>query len=159
MLYRDSIDTETPTPRESIQMFFVVACAEFTIAMVVYLIATSVFAHKGAQLELGICWSMVGVALAATTLQLLFFTPIFIKRMSYPVRLALFGVGLYVLIATVAVAMNWFPSESKDAWISFTISYLSIFIAGTAFAHYKMKKEYRVLNEKLAQYRSAAKSK
>lgn len=156
MLRKEIIDTERATPAENARRFLVTVSAEFTVGMLFYLAFTSAFAAQGAQMELRVCWSMLALFVAATALQLVFFTPTFIKRMSYPVRLALFGVGLYVALAIAAVTMNWFPVEYVSAWVIFDITYLAMLAAATAIAHRKAKRDYRALNEKLAEYRNGS---
>ena len=99
------------------------------------------------------CWSVLGACVCAAILQLVFFTPVIIKRMAYPLRLFLFGVCLYAVLAALAVVMAWFPVDMVGAWVSFTVIYLVMLVAATAMFAVKHKREERALNEKLDEYR------
>ena len=152
MMRKDIIDTETKTPAENAQTFALTLCVGFTVTMIICLIFATVFAGDEAKQGIGYCWSILASCAVAAALQFIFFTPVFIKRMAYPTRLAIFGVCLYAVLAAVAVAMNWFPVDMVGAWVSFTITYLVMLAGATAFFHFKAKREEHLLNEKLDEY-------
>ena len=154
MLRRDIIDTEMKTPAENARTFLSTLCVGFTVVMVVCMVFGSIFADDGARQGINYCWSILAACAIAAALQFVFFTPALIRRMAYPTRLAIFGICLYAILAVAAVAMNWFPVGVAGAWVSFTVTYLVILAAMTAFFHFKMKRDCRALNEKLAEYRS-----
>ena len=154
MSRKNIIDTEAKTPAENARTFFLTLCVGFTVVMVICLIFGTIFADAESQRGIAYSWSILATCAIAAALQFVFFTPTFIRRMSYPVRLAIFGVCLYAVLAAVAVAMSWFPVGMAGVWVSFTLTYLVMLAAATAFFSFKARREYRALNEKLAEYRS-----
>ncbi len=99
------------------------------------------------------CWSLLGDCACTAALQFVFFTSTVIKRMAYSLRLLLFGVCLYAVLAVLAVTMGWFSADMVGAWASFTISYLVALAVATAAYAAKHRCEERALNEKLNEYR------
>ncbi len=154
MARKDIIDTEKKTPAENVKTFLSTLCIGFTTIMIICMVFGSIFADEGSRQGINYCWSILAVCAIAAALQFVFFTPTFIKRMAYPVRVAIFGICLYAILAVVAVAMSWFPVDMVGAWVSFTVTYLAILAAATIFFHFKAKREYRDLNERLAEYRT-----
>ncbi|SER67632.1 DUF3021 family protein [Parafannyhessea umbonata] len=157
MTRKDIIDTERKTPAEGARTFLLMVCAEFSVAMIFYLFFTTLYASWGAHLDLWVCWSFLAIALVATTLQLVFFTPLVIKRMPYPLRIAAFGVCLYAVLSAVAVLVGWFPVESPGSWALFTTTFLVTLAIATAAASHRMRQEERTLNEGLSKYHNDGK--
>ena len=153
MTRKDIIDTEVRTPAENARAFLVTLCAPFTVLMVVCMALGTVFADEESKRGIMYCWSLLGACVCTAALQLVFFTPTVIKRMAYPLRLFLFGVCLYAVLAVLAVAISWFPADMAGAWASFTVSYLAALAVATAAFAAKHRREERVLNEKLGEYR------
>ena len=83
-------------------------------------------------------------------LQLVFFTPMVIRRMAYPARLALFGVCLYAALCALAFVFAWVPANNPGAWATFTVVYLAILAVLTLAFNAKLSRE---LNDRLAEYR------
>lgn len=155
MIKREIIDTERRTPAENAKTFFMSICIGFTVIMVICLTMGSIFADESAKQGILYSWSILAVCVVSATLQFAFFTPVLIKRLSYPLRLLLFGMCLYVVLAATAVVMSWFPADQPLAWVSFTGAYLFIFAVLTALFSFKMRRESRELNEKLSEYRKS----
>ena len=153
MMRRDIIDTERKTPAENAQTFALTLCVGFTVTTVISLVFATLFAGAEARRGIGYSWSILAVCAVAAALQFVFFTPTLIKRMAYPLRLALFGICLYAVLVAAALAMSWFPVEMPGAWLSFTMTYLVMLAGATAFYHFKAKREERILNERLDEYR------
>ena len=153
MTRKDIIDTEVRTPTENARTFMQTLCVTFTAVMVVCMVFGTVFADEGSRQGIMYCWSVLGACACAAVLQFVFFTPVLIKRMAYPARLFLFGVCLYAVLAALAVTMSWFPVEMVGAWASFTAVYLAMLAAATAIFAVKHKREERILNQKLGEYR------
>ena len=153
MIRKDIIDTEVRTPAENARAFMVTLYISFTTVMIVYMAFGSAFAGEGLKWSTLYCWSLLGACACTAALQLIFFTPVLIKRMTYPLRLLLFGICLYAVLATLAVTMAWFPADMAGAWVSFTVSYLVALAAATAAFAAKRRREERVLSEKLGEYR------
>ncbi len=156
MMRKDIIDTERKTPAENAQTFALTLCVGFTATMVICLIFATLFAGEEAKQGIGYCWSILAACAVAAALQFIFFTPVIIKRMAYPARLAIFGICLYAVLAAAAIAMRWFPIDMAGSWISFTVTYLVMLAGATAFFHFKAKHEERILNEKLDEYQKNA---
>jgi len=147
------IDTEKKTPAENARTFVVTLCIGFTVIMVICMALGSVFADEQAKQGINYCWSLFGACACASLLQFVFFTPVIIKRMSYPLRLLAFGICLYVVLAALAVAMSWFPANMAGAWVSFTISYLCALAIASAFFSVKQNRERKEFDDRLADYR------
>ena len=156
MMRKDIIDSERKTPAENMQTFVHTVCGEFTVAMVFYLFFTTLFSSQGAQLDIRMCWSFLALFVITTAVQFVFFTPTIIKRMSYPARLAGFGICLYAVLTLAAVSMRWFPVGILGNWALFTAIFLVSLAAAVAIANYKVKRDERILNEKLDEYRRNA---
>ena len=99
------------------------------------------------------CWSLFGSCVCAAALQFVFFTPVVIRRMAYPLRLFLFGICLYAVLAALAVAMSWFPTGEAGPWVTFTAIYLVMLAAATAMFATEHRLEERKLNEGLSEFR------
>lgn len=155
MARKDIIDTEMRTPAENARAFMLTLCISFTAVMAALLIFGTIFADEGSRKLIVYCWSVLGACACSAVLQFVFFTPTVIKRMAYPLRLLLFGVCLYAVLAALAVTMSWFPTGMAGAWISFTAIYLVILVAITAMFAVKHRREERVLNERLGEYRKS----
>lgn len=153
MTRKDIIDTEVRTPTENARSFLVTLCVSFTIMMVVCMAFGTVFADEESKRGIMYCWSLLGACVCTAALQFVFFTPTVIKRMAYSLRMLLFGICLYAVLAVLAVTMGWFPTGMAGAWVSFTISYLVALAVATAAYAAKHKHEERALNEKLNEYR------
>ena len=153
MTRKDYIDTEVRTPAENVRSFLHTLCTSFTTIMVVSMVIVTVFANDEARREIVWCWSLFGSCVCAAALQFVFFTPAVIKRMSYPLRLFLFGICLYAVLAILAVAMSWFPTGTASAWVSFTVIYLVMLAATTAVFTAERRLEQRRINEGLSEYR------
>ena len=147
------IDTEVRTPAENARAFLHTLCISFTTIMVVSLAIVTIFATDEARQEIMWCWSLFGSCVCAAALQFVFFTPTVIKRMAYPLRLFLFGICLYAVLAALAVAMSWFPTGMAGAWVTFTVIYLVMLAAATAMFAVERRLEERKLNEGLSEYR------
>lgn len=153
MTRKDIIDTEARTPAENARSFLATLCVSFTIMMVVCMALGTIFAGEESKQGIMYCWSVLGACVCTAALQFVFFTPVVIKRMTYPLRLLLFGACLYVVLAVLAVTMAWFPIGMVGAWASFTVTYLVMLAAATAAFAVKHRREERTLNEKLDEYR------
>ena len=153
MTRKDIIDTEARTPAENARTFLATLCVSFTATMVICMIFGTIFADEASKQGIMYCWSVLGACVCAAALQVVFFTPVVIKRMTYPLRLLLFGACLYVVLAVLAVTMAWFPIGMVGAWASFTVTYLVMLAAATAAFAAKHRREERTLNEKLNEYR------
>ena len=153
MINRDIIDTDKKTPVENLGQLVKSICIGFTVAMIAFLALGTCFADDAAKQGIYYCWSILAACVAASALQLVFFTPAVIRRMAYPARLALFGVCLYATLCALAVFFGWLPAGNPGAWATFTIVYLAILAVLTLLFNAKLSRETRELNDRLAEYR------
>jgi len=97
--------------------------------------------------------SLLIASMVGTFLQLLAFTDRIIKKMRYSVRMIIFAVPFFALLAANAWFFRWFPSDSTSQWLIFAGIYLVIFVGVTIsfeVYYYAMGKKYDGL---LGQYR------
>lgn len=153
MINRDVIDTDKKTPVENLGYLVKSICIGFTVAMIAFLALGTCFADDAAKQGIYYCWSILAACVAASALQLVFFTPAVIRRMAYPARLVLFGVCLYAVLCALAFIFAWVPASSPGAWVTFTVVYLAILAVLTLVFNAKLSRETRELNDRLAEYR------
>ena len=153
MINRNVIDTDKMTPVENLGYLVKSICIGFTVAMIAFLALGTCFADDAAKQGIYYCWSILAACVAASALQLVFFTPAVIRRMAYPARLALFGACLYAVLCALAFIFAWVPASSPGAWVTFTVVYLAILAVLTLVFNAKLSRETRELNDRLAEYR------
>lgn len=108
--------------RNIVKSAFVRACITFTVAMALWCTAGLIFA--GPVEGIVITLSLLAAALALCALQAFWFTEAVIGRLSYPARIAGFGLtGLPALVLCAALG-GWFPLDNIGAWVSFVAIYL-----------------------------------
>ncbi len=129
-------------------------CIAFTLFTLFSCIFGLIFADKASKPGIIMCLSIGVATLVAAVLQAVFFTPLLIKRMGYGLRLALFGLSLYVLLAICGVIFDWFPGDNAGAWISFTVSYLVILLLMTALFTAVNHRNIKALNEGLERFKA-----
>ncbi len=152
MINRDVIDTDKKTPVENLGYLVKSICIGFTVAMIAFLALGTCFADDAAKQGIYYCWSILAACVAASALQLVFFTPAVIRRMAYPARLALFGACLYAVLCALAFIFAWVPASNPGAWVTFTVVYLAILAVLTLVFNAKLSRETRELNDRLAEY-------
>ena len=155
MINRDIIDTDKKTPVENLGYLVKSNCIGFTVAMTAFLALGTCFANDAAKQGIYYCWSILAACVAASALQLVFFTPAVIRRMAYPAHLALFGACLYAVLCALAFIFAWVPASSPGAWVTFTVVYLAILAVLTLVFNAKLSRETRELNDRLAEYRKS----
>lgn len=129
-------------------------CIGFTLFTLFSCLFGLVFAEQSAKPGIIMCLSIGAAMLIAAALQTVFFTPVLIKRMGYGVRLTLFGLGLYALLAICGLIFNWFPGDNAGAWISFTVSYLVILFLMTALFTAINRRNIKALDEGLERFKA-----
>lgn len=155
MINRDVIDTDKKTPVENLGYLVKSICIGFTVAMIAFLALGTCFADDAAKQGIYYCWSILAACVAASALQLVFFTPAVIRRMAYPARLVLFGVCLFAVLCALAFIFAWFPASNPGTWVTFTVAYLAILAVLTLVFNAKLSRETRELNDRLAEYRKS----
>lgn len=147
------IDNENTTMSQALGSLAKNFCIGFTLLMLFSMIAGMIFANEEAKAGIIMCWELAAAMLAAALLQMIFFTPVVIRRMSYLVRIALFGICLYIVLVVCAVFLDWFPAEIPWAWVSFTVTYLAIFALMTFFFTVIYRRNVKELNEHLRAFK------
>lgn len=148
------INPDRVTPGGIIKELLTNFCIGFTLLVLFSCIFGLIFADEAAKPGILMCIS-IGVAMfVCAVLQLIFFTPVVFKRMSYPFRLTLFGVSLYIVLALYGAYFNWFPADNAGAWVAFTLTYLVILALMSIIFTLINKRETKALNDGLADFKS-----
>lgn len=95
-----------------------------------------------------------GAMLLAVVLQLVFFTPLLIRRLNYGARIALFGVCFYAVLTPLAIAFGWFPTELPGAWLIWNVTYVVILALSSLLFTGLYRRETKLLNKQLERYKS-----
>lgn len=131
------------------------ACVVFTAAMALWCAAGLIFA--GPIEGIVITLSLLAAALLLTLLQVIWFTEAVIGRLSYPGRIAGFGLtGLPALVLCAALG-GWFPLDNIGAWVSFVIIYLVTLAAITTGYTLHYRRTASSFDAALARYREGRK--
>lgn len=132
------------------------ACVVFTAAMALWCAAGLIFA--GPVEGIVITLSLLAAALLLTLLQVIWFTGAVIGRLSYPGRIAGFGLtGLPALVLCAALG-GWFPLDNIGTWVSFVIIYLVTLAAITTGYTLYYRRTASSFDAALARYREGRKS-
>lgn len=107
----------------------------YTGAMFFYIFFLLVYRQQTADVSTLI--SLLLVSIAAGSLQLVAFSSLVIKKLSYSWRLLVFALPFFAILTGVAVAFHWFPTQNAGAWAGFILIFLVIFAVITvAFEMY-----------------------
>ena len=103
------------------------------------------------SMDFSFIWQAIAIAAITAILQYVAFTEDVIKKMRYPLRLLVFSIPLYAILAAFAVIFRWFPANIY-AWLTFTLIFLVIFgVMNAAFEIYT-RVTGKKLNESLNAY-------
>lgn len=102
----------------------------YTGAMCYYLFFLFLFKQQTA--EWAILFSLLLISIVAGGMQLIAFSSLVIKKLGYGWRMAVFALPFFAVMAGAAVKFHWFPTDRADAWISFVLIFLVIFLFITA---------------------------
>lgn len=148
------IDPERKSAGEILKMLTVNFCVIFTIFMLFSMVFGMIYADEEAKRGIIYCWSIAGAVLLAAILQIVFFTPVVIKRLGYSARTILFGACFYIVLTLLAVTFQWFPADVPGAWVTWTVSYIAILIFLSVIFTLTYRRKIKLLNENLARYKS-----
>lgn len=123
----------------------------YTGAMCFYLFFLFVF--KWESVPLHMLFSMLLVSLAAAFMQIIAFSNLIIKKLSYAWRLVVFALPFGAILTACAVTFQWFPIENPGAWITFGVIFLVIFILCTAGFELYFRLSGRKYDDKLDWYK------
>lgn len=129
-------------------------CIGFTLLILFSCIFGLIFADEAAKPGIIMCLSIGAAMLICAVLQLIFFTPVLIKRMGYVWRLSFFGICLYMILALCGAAFSWFPADNVGAWIAFTVTYLIILAFMSVVFTLINKRNIKTLNDKLTEFKA-----
>ena len=113
-----------------------------------------IYADEEARAGIMYCWTIAGAMLLAVVLQLVFFTPLLIRRLNYGARIALFGVCFYAVLTPLAIAFGWFPTELPGAWLIWSVTYVVILALSSLLFTGLYRRETKLLNKQLERYKS-----
>lgn len=125
-------------------------CIFFTFTMAVILVAGYVFAGPSSGLNLTA--SIFGFSISFALLQAIWFTEVVFKKLSYPGRIAGFGVCGLPAISVCAWTGNWLPVDLISAWVTFMIIYLIFLAIMTTIYTIYFKKTVGSYEQALASY-------
>lgn len=98
----------------------------YTGAMCFYMFF--LFVYKQETADLSQLFSLLLVSIAAGTMQLLAFSDLLFKKLTYGWRMVVFVVPFFAMLTASAVGFGWFPTEKLEAWVTFFIIFLVIFL-------------------------------
>jgi len=103
------------------------------------------------SMEFSFIWQAIAIAAITGILHYVAFTESVIKNMRYSLRLVVFSIPLYAILAAFAIIFRWFPANIY-AWLAFTLIFLVIFGAMNAAFEIYTKVTGKKLNESLNSY-------
>lgn len=127
------------------------ASLNYTAAMCVYLLFLALFRQRTASLP--ILFSLLLASAAAGTMQVVAFTDLFIKKLAYGWRMAVFAVPFGGMLAGLAAGFGWLPAGSAGAWALFWVIFLVIFLGITAGIEIYYRLSGKKYNDRLDWYR------
>lgn len=148
------IDTEKKGVGEVLKMLGINFCIAFTIFMLFTMVFGMIYADAEAKEGIMYCCGIAGAMLVAVVMQLVFFTPLVIRRLGYATRVALFGVGFYAVLTPLGALFGWFPADMPGAWVTWTVIYIVILAFLTVLFTMIYRREAKALNKKLERYKS-----
>lgn len=102
------------------------ACMMFAGSIIIYMIIAG--AYGKFQIESGIVVSLLLMSAVGTGIQILAFTELVIKKMRYSLRIIVFTVPFFAMLAGCAGVFKWFPTEQYTSWVIFIAIFLFILI-------------------------------
>lgn len=72
------------------------------------------------------------ISAVSSICQMIAFSDLLFKKMSYMLRIGIFAVPFYLILSFVAIQFQWFPAESIGAWVTFSVIFLIILVVITA---------------------------
>ncbi len=128
------------------------ACLCFTVEMVIYAGCCLIFGQ--AEMESVMVFELLGVAVAVSLLQFVFFSGRFLKKTRYSVRLLLFSIPMLGLLSLCAVLFHWFPVENGWAWLTFVATFVVMLLCTTLGFEIYFRAAGKKYDGLLGQYRA-----
>lgn len=123
----------------------------YTGAMCFYLFFLFVFQWESVPLHM--LFSMLLVSIAAALMQILAFSNLILKKLSYTWRLVVFAIPFGAVLTACAVVFRWFPIENPGAWITFGVIFVVIFVLCMAGFELYFRLSGRKYDDKLDWYK------
>lgn len=123
----------------------------YTGAMCFYMFFLWVFKQDSAPLP--ILFSLLVVSVAASAMQVLAFSDLVIKKLSYGWRMLVFIIPFGAILTAAAVACGWFPTDQIGAWVLFGVFFVLITAAITAGIEIYYRASGRRWDDRLDWYR------
>ena len=117
--------------------------------IILFVIIGSFFGLSG--MEFSFIWQAVAIATITGVLHYVAFTEAVIKKMRYSLRLLVFSIPLYAILAAFAVIFRWFPGNIYT-WLLFTLLFFVIFGAMNVAFEIYTRVTGKKLNECLNAY-------
>lgn len=127
------------------------AAMNYTAAMCVYLVFLFLFHQTAAPLPT--LFSLLLASVAAGAMQVAAFSDLFIKKLTYGWRMAVFAIPFGAILAGLAAGFGWFPIKSAGAWALFWLFFLVIFLGITAGIEIYYRLSGRKYDDRLDWYR------
>lgn len=130
-------------------------CLCFTGQITLYAAFSLIFGQL--VMDCVMVFEMLGISLAVSLMQFVFFSGHIIKKLRYSLRLVLFSLLLVGALSLCAVIFHWFPLENGGAWFFFVGAFLVcllVFTLGFEIYFWAAGKKYDGL---LGQYREKRK--
>lgn len=123
----------------------------YTGTMCFYMFFLWVFKQDSAPLP--ILFSLLVVSVAASAMQVLAFSDLVIKKLSYGWRMLVFIIPFGAILTAAAVACGWFPTDQIGAWVLFGVFFVLITAAITAGIEIYYRASGRRWDDRLDWYR------
>lgn len=120
-------------------------------SMCFYMFFLWVFHQDSAPLP--ILFSLLLVSIAASAMQVVAFSNLVIKKLSYGWRMMVFFIPFGAVLTIVAVACGWFPTDRLGAWVLFGLFFVIISAAITGGIELYYRLSGRKWDDRLDWYR------
>lgn len=124
----------------------------FSIMMVVFFVSSLINGVE--QVSVYKIGQLLGIAVLGGALLLVAFSDIFIKKVSYIVRICVFIVPFFVVTLMFALAFKWFTSANIITWLWFIGIFLICFALSIVIYLVTTKIKGKEYTEKLIEYQS-----
>ncbi len=134
-------------PHEVAQIFSIMMVVFFVIALLKGVESVSVY-------KIG---QMLGIAIIGGALMLITFSDIFIKKVSYIVRICVFIISLFLVTLIFALLFSWFANANIMIWLSFIGIFLACFALSVVIYLITVKIKGKEYTKKLIEYQNKSK--
>ena len=127
----------------------------FSIMMVVFFVIALINGVESVSLyKIG---QLLGIAIIGGALMLIAFSDMFIKKVSYIVRICIFIVALFFVTLIFALAFSWFTNANIMIWLMFIGIFLFCFTLSVVIYFITVKIKGKEYTQKLIEYQNKSK--